>query len=173
MLDAKLIGFSTGVVQSYTIAQGMANVTNNGVTVGGKTAPSATDAVGTNWLVMPSLDQISQISPEEGLSLGMFFSAGTATGTGTALFTPTISYGDDGSTVKSSRIGAPVTLVVTAGVLVPQYAQLPIGWIPNHKYWRVSWTVALSVITGLSITNFSLGWELSPDSIRSGVSLVS
>lgn len=172
-IDAKLVLFSTNSTQAYTIATGMANVTNNGVTVGGKTAPSVTDTTGTNWLVVADLDQMSQAIPAGGMALGFYFSAGTATGTGSALFTPTIVFGDDASTVKSTRIAAPITLVVTSGVLVPQYAQIPLGWVSNHKYIKVSWAVALTTITGLSLTNFTVALENEPDSARSGVTLIS
>lgn len=166
-LDAKLIGFSTAAVQAFTIANGMTNVTNNGVTVGGKSAVTATDATGTNWLVMPDLDQIGQSIPEDGLTLSFFFSAGTGAGggnTGTFLFTPTVAFSDDASTVKSSRVLAPITGTVTAGVMTPFYAQAPFGWVANHKYWRVNWTIALTTITSLSLTTFTIGWENEADS---------
>lgn len=175
-LDNKLIGFSTAAVTAFAIQTGMTTVTNNGVTVGGKSTVTATDATGTDWLVMPDLDQISQLIPKRGMTLGIYFSAGTGAGggtTGTALFTPTLVFGDNGSTVKSTRILAPITLVVTAGVLVPQYAQLPVGWISNHKFWKLSWVIALTTITSIALTNVTIGWELDPDSVRAGVTLAS
>lgn len=176
MLDNLLVGFSTRAITSYKIATGMTTVTNNSVTVGSKSTVTATDATGTDWLVMPDLDQLSAVAPEEGLALGIFFTAGTGAGggtTGTALFTPTLVFGDNGSAVKSTRIGAPITLVVTAGVLVPQYAQLPVGWISNHKYWKLSWVIALTTITSIALTDFTVAWELVPDSARAGVTLIS
>lgn len=166
-LDNKLILFSTSAVTAFAIPTGMTTVTNNGVTVGGKSAVTATDATGSDWLVVPDPDQISQAIPFNDLTLGIYFSAGTGSGgggTGTALFTGTVAYGDNASTVKSSRVLAPITLVVTAGVLVPQYAQIPLAWVANHKYIKVSWVIALTTITGLSITSFQIGFENEPDS---------
>jgi hypothetical protein len=115
-------------------------------------------------LLVPDLDQIAQSVPMAELALGFFFTAGTATGTGSFTFTPTVAFGDDASTVKSSRVAAPITVIVTSGVLIPQYAQIPLGWTSNHKYIKVSWAIALSVITGLSITNFTVALENEPDS---------
>ncbi len=166
-IDANLVLFSTNVTQAYRISTGATTVVNNGVTVGGKTAPTVTDATGTNWLVVPDLDQIGQASPMGELTLGIYFSAGTGTGggnTGTITFTPTLAFSDDASTVKSSQVLSPITLVVTAGVLGPQYAQSPIKWTSNHKFIRVNWTMAYNTITSGSLTNFTVALENFPDS---------